>query len=74
VGATPASRGGERPWHSALGVVAFGVAALVLLSMGFVNVARGEAAGTGRWLSDGGVSLAFCALYVAYRQMALAER
>ncbi len=68
---TPAERGGQRRWHSALGVVAFGVAALVLLSMGFVNVARGDAAGTARWLSDGGVSLTFCGLYVAYRRMAL---
>jgi hypothetical protein len=64
---TPVERGRQRRWHSALGLVAFGVAALVLLSMGFVNVARGEAAGTARWLSDGGASLAFCALYAAYR-------
>ena len=48
------------------GVAAFGAAALLLLSMGLANVALGTSAGTARWFSDGGVALAFWALYATY--------
>ena len=66
---TEEERRRQRPWHRALGVVAFGLAAAALLSIGLVKAAAGSSAGTARWLSDGTVSLAFFALYAgsAYR-------
>jgi hypothetical protein len=69
IGVTEDERRRQRPWHRALGVVAFGLASLALLSIGLVKVAAGSSTGTARWLSDGSVSLAFFALYAgsAYR-------
>jgi hypothetical protein len=53
----------QRAWHVLTGAVAFGGAAAVLLSFGLANIVRESSAGTGRWFSDGGVALAFCAMY-----------
>jgi hypothetical protein len=75
---TDEERRRQRPWHYTLGVAAFGLAAATLLSIGFGKLAAGSTAGTGRWLSDGSVSLAFFALYAAAgwqsRSLALVRR
>jgi hypothetical protein len=62
---TEEERDRQRPWHYTMGVGAFALAAVVLLSIGLGRLAMGSTAGTARWLSDGSVALAFFALYAA---------
>lgn len=47
-----------------LGLGAFGLAAVILLSIaGFRAVVDGDTAGLGRWLADGSVAAVFCLIY-----------